>query len=151
LEPAKPYRISANATAGATTMAASGTITHPFAMIGLDLDIVADGRNAQELFPILGIPAPPTRPYHLTGKLNRAAGVWQLGSFTGTVDDSDLSGSLRFETRRDRLFVSGDLTSKSLDIEDLGLMLGADGGKNAAVANQAVKDPLLPATPLNLD
>jgi uncharacterized protein involved in outer membrane biogenesis len=149
LESAKPYRLSANATAGATTMAASGTVTHPFATIGLDLDIVADGQNAQELFPILGIPAPPTPAYHLTGKLNRA-GVWQLDSFAATVGDSDLAGSLRFETRRDRLFVSGSLTSKSLDIQDLGLIVGADG-RNMAIVKPALRDVLLPDAPLNLD
>jgi AsmA family protein len=161
-ETTKPYDVDATASVGKTKVHVVGTVTDPFKLTDMNLKMTADGDNAQDLYPIFGIPAPPTPPYHLTGVLDRDGKAWLFKNFAGTVGKSDLEGSLRFETEnRKRIFVGGNLTSKNLDFADMGLLVGAPGGTTGdrpvsdtqkAMAQQREKsDRVLPDTPLNLD
>jgi uncharacterized protein involved in outer membrane biogenesis len=161
-ETKKPYDIDARASVGKTRIAVIGTVTNPFKLTDMNLKLTADGDNAQDLYPIFGIPAPPTPPYHLTGTLDRDGKTWLFKNFAGTVGKSDLEGSLRYETEnRKRIFVGGNLTSKNLDFSDLGLLVGAPGSTEGgrpvsdtqkAMAQQRDKsDRVLPDTPLNFD
>jgi uncharacterized protein involved in outer membrane biogenesis len=161
-ETTKPYDLDATASVGKTRVRVAGTVTNPFKLTDINLKMTADGDNAQDLYPIFGIPAPPTPPYHLTGTLDRDGKAWLFKNFAGTVGKSDLEGSLRFETEnRQRIFVGGNLNSKNLDFSDLGLLVGAPGSTDAgrpvsdtqkAMAREQGKtDRVLPDTPLNLD
>jgi uncharacterized protein involved in outer membrane biogenesis len=161
-ETKKPYDIDAKASVGKTKVSVVGTVTNPFQLTDMNLKMTADGDNAQDLYPIFGIPAPPTPPYHLTGTLDRDGKAWLFKKFAGKVGKSDLEGSLRYETEdRKRILVSGDLTSKNLDFSDLGLLVGAPGattGDRPVSDTQKVlkkkmdaSDRVLPDTPLNLD
>ena len=124
----KPYDLDATASVGKTKVRVVGTVTDPFRLTDMNLKMTAEGDNAQDLYPIFGIPAPPTPPYHLTGTLDRDGKAWLFKNFAGTVGKSDLEGSLRFETEnRARIFVGGTLNSKNLDFSDLGLLVGAPG------------------------
>jgi len=161
-ETTKPYDLDATASVGKTKVHVVGTVTDPFKLTDMNLKMTADGDNAQDLYPIFGIPAPPTPPYHLTGVLDRDGKAWLFKNFTGTVGKSDLEGSLRFETEnRKRIFVGGTLNSKNLDFSDLGLLVGAPGATSGdrpvsdtqkAMERQVEKsDRVLPDTPLNFD
>jgi uncharacterized protein involved in outer membrane biogenesis len=161
-ETRKPYDLDATASVGKTKVHVVGTVTNPFKLTDMNLKMTADGDNAQDLYPIFGIPAPPTPPYHLTGILDRDGKAWLFKNFAGTVGKSDLEGSLRFETEnRKRIFVGGTLNSKNLDFSDLGLLVGTPGGTTGdrpvsdtqkAMERQVEKsDRVLPDTPLNLD
>jgi uncharacterized protein involved in outer membrane biogenesis len=156
-----PYDLDAAASVGNTRMRVAGTVLDPFKLTDMNLKLVADGENAADLYPIFGIPAPATPPYHLEGTLDRDGKAWLFKNFSGTVGASDLAGSLRFEPARKRLFVGGKLTSKNLDFADLGLLVGAPG---ATEGNRPVSDVqrdlahrmaatgrVLPDAPLNLD
>jgi AsmA family protein len=161
-ETKKPYDVNATASVGKTKVSVAGTVTDPFKLTDMDLKMTAAGDNAQDLYPIFGIPAPPTPPYHLAGTLDRDGKAWLFKNFTGTVGKSDMEGSLRFETEnRKRIFVGGTLNSKNLDFADLGLLVGAPGGTTGdrpvsdtqkAMEQQREKsDRVLPDAPLNLD
>jgi uncharacterized protein involved in outer membrane biogenesis len=161
-ETKKPYDLDATASIGKTRVSVAGTVTDPFRLTDMNLKMTADGDNAQDLYPIFGIPAPPTPPYHLAGTLDRDGKAWLFKNFTGTVGKSDLEGSLRFETEnRKRIFVGGTLNSKNLDFADLGLLVGAPGGTTGdrpvsdtqkTMEQQREKsDRVLPDAPLNLD
>lgn len=161
-ETKKPYDIDAKASVGKTKVSVVGTVTNPFQLTDMNLKMTADGDNAQDLYPIFGIPAPPTPPYHLTGILDRDGKAWLFKKFAGTVGKSDLEGNLRFETEnRKRIFVGGDLTTKNLDFADLGLLVGAPGAttgdrpvsdtQKALKKEMDASDRVLPDTPLNLD
>ncbi len=137
-------------------------MTDPFKLTDMNLKMTADGDNAHDLYPIFGIPAPATPPYHLTGTLDRDGAAWLFKKFAGTVGKSDLEGSLRFETEnRKRIFVGGDLKSKSLDFADLGLLVGAPGAtsgdrpvsetQKAMAQKQEQTGRVLPDAPLDLD
>jgi uncharacterized protein involved in outer membrane biogenesis len=132
----KPYDVDLKSTVGDTKVAIVGTVTDPFKLTDMLVKLTAEGDNAEELYTIFGIPAPPTPPYRLTGTVDRDGDDWIFKNFSGTVGNSDLSGSLRFAPKRIRMFVSGNLDSKHLNFADLGLLVGAPGstapGKNAS-------------------
>ena len=161
-ETTKPYDIDAAASVGKTKVSIVGTVTNPFKLTGMLLKLTADGDNAQDLYPMFGIPAPPTPPYHLVGTLDRDGKAWLFKNFNGTVGKSDLEGSLRFETEnRKRIFVGGNLISKNLDFADLGLLVGAPGAtsgdrpisdaQKVLQKEQDASDRILPDAPLNFD
>jgi uncharacterized protein involved in outer membrane biogenesis len=161
-ESTKPYDVDAAASVGKTKISIVGTVTNPFKLTDMNLKLTADGDNAEDLYPIFGIPAPPTPPYHLTGTLDRDGKAWLFKKFAGTVGKSDLEGSLRFETEgRKRIFVGGNLESKNLSFADLGLLVGAPGSTEAgrpvsdtqkAIAKKVEETGrVLPDAPLNLD
>jgi uncharacterized protein involved in outer membrane biogenesis len=161
-ETTKPYDIDAVASVGKTKVSIAGTVTNPFKLTDMNLKLTADGDNAEDLYPIFGIPAPSTPPYHLAGTLDRDGKAWLFKAFTGTVGKSDLEGSLRFETEdRKRIFVGGNLDSKNLDFADLGLLVGAPGstaaGRPVSDTQKALAQKMqetgrvLPDAPLNLD
>jgi uncharacterized protein involved in outer membrane biogenesis len=156
-----PYDVDASASVGNTRVSIAGTITNPFKLTGLNLKATADGQNAGDLYPIFGIPAPSTPPYHLTGTVDRDGNTWLFKNFTGTVGKSDLEGSLRFKTENQRVFVGGDLVSKNLDFADLGLLVGAPGStatgrpvsdtQKRLAREQEESGRVLPDAPLNLN
>jgi uncharacterized protein involved in outer membrane biogenesis len=161
-ETTKPYEVDATASVGNTKISIVGTVTDPFKLTDMNLKVTAQGDNAQDLYPIFGIPAPPTPPYKLAGRLDRDGKAWLFKDFTGTVGKSDLEGSLRFETKEQRrIFVSGNLQSKNLDFADVGLLVGApgstDSGRPVSDAQKSIAKHLestgrvLPDAPLNLD
>src|SRR5690606_34268569 len=94
------------------------------------------------------------------GRLIRDDNVWRYEGFEGTVGDSDLGGSARITTGRERLLFEGDLHSDLLDFDDLGGFVGAapdsDGDETgnaeleAAAAERAAEGRLLPDTPYDL-
>jgi uncharacterized protein involved in outer membrane biogenesis len=158
----KPYDVDATASVGKTKVKIVGTVTNPFQLTDMNLKLTADGDNAANLYPLFGIPAPSTPPYHLAGTLDRDGKAWLFKSFSGTVGKSDLEGSLRFETEgRKRIFVGGNLESKNLNFADLGLLVGAPGSTEAgrpvsdtqkAIARKVEETGrVLPDAPLNLD
>mgnify|MGYP000197207416 CR=1 FL=1 len=83
------------------------------------------GENLREVYDFTGIPAPDTSPYDLTLDLARVDDVWQARNIEGVVGDSDLSGQLDYDTGRERPFVDAELTSDSLDFNDIGMLIGA--------------------------
>ncbi|MHA6287492.1 AsmA family protein [Maricaulis sp. CAU 1757] len=91
------------------------------------------GRNFAEFAALLSLTAPDTPPFRMSGDLVRDGRAWRFEPFTGAVGDSDLAGSMvaDFSGRRPRLVA--DLHSERLDLDDLGVAIGApssvDGGE----------------------
>jgi uncharacterized protein involved in outer membrane biogenesis len=126
----RPYAVDVSTQLGRMRLHGKGTITDPVKMTGLDVQLTVEGENAAELYRYLGIPAPQTPPYRLSGQLDRNGKAWLFKSFSGTVGQSDLQGSLRFDTGGPELGIFGNLVSKNLNLVDLGFVVG--------VANQPV-------------
>jgi AsmA family protein len=155
----QPYKVTIDATAGRTHATAQGTVVDPLKLAGLNLQTTLEGDNVADLFPIAGIAAPDTPPYKLHGTLLRKEKVFTYRNFQGTVGDSDLAGTLDFDTGRERLLISGDLVSKQLKLKDLGLVVGAPAGtssqlgtnaeQRAVAARYRASDRVLPDAPLD--
>jgi AsmA family protein len=106
-------------------------VDHPLNYTGLDIDIdvTLQGPDLEELSELLKLPLPGTTPYKLAGKVTyqEQEKRWNLVALRGTVGDSDVQGDVS-ELSGERPTVVGDLKSKSLDLDDLGVLVGAPPG-----------------------
>ncbi len=157
----KPYPLDLSIKMGATEISFKGTLTEPVKMTGIDADLNIKGNNMADLFYLTGIPLAPTPPYSLDGHLSKEGEVWAYNGFKGRVGDSDLSGDMTYDVSGERGMMKAELTSKLLDMDDLGGFIGlaptTDKGEAAApeqkklAQEQAQSERLLPDVPINLD
>ena len=61
------------------------------------------------------------------GRLTHRDSDWRYEKFAGRIGNSDVAGSLRFTEGPDRPRVQGELTFKTLDLADLGPVVGRTG------------------------
>lgn len=144
------YPLTVEASFGNTRVMAKGTVTSLLKIDAADLQLVLRGNNLADLFPLLGMALPATPAYTTEGRLVHDAKVWRYDQFSGRVGASDIAGSLEVATVSDTPFLSGDLNSKLLDMDDLGLVVGLRPGSVAqAVTSPAAGERVLPDLPFN--
>lgn len=137
----RPYPLKVDATIGKTSLQADGTITSLIKFSAIDMDLKLRGDSVDQLYPLLGIALPETRPYEIGGHVNHNAQMWIYEKFSGRMGKSDIAGSLQLDTGGKRPFLRGELQSKLLNFADLGPVIGSrtkkdskDSKKNVAVA-----------------
>lgn len=155
-----PYPIDTTITVGKTEAQLKGSIDDPLKLKGLNLAMKIKGANAAELFDIVGMALPPTPPYDVTGQLDYTGKVWTFTKFKGRLGDSDLSGSLTWDTSRDRPLLTGDFVSQTLDFKDLGGFIGAaptpetgdtvSAEQREKAAEREASRYIIPDTPLDI-
>jgi len=145
----KPYPIKAEATIGQTGSRIEGSVAEPVKLDGVDLSVELHGDDLAEVFPILGIPTPRTRPYSLAGHLSREGQVWRFGGMTGKVGESDLSGTVVVDLGGERPKVTADLTSRRLAALDLAGFIGASPRGSGDYPTEGWGH-VIPATPVNV-
>lgn len=127
---------------------------------GLRGEMEMHGRNFAELAGLFGLAAPDTPPFSFTGNVRHEAGIWNFSPFQGVVGDSDLAGALAAEFGRERPLLIANITSESLDFDDLGVVIGAPSSVDRTVANNEQRiantafersDRLIPNARLDLD
>lgn len=157
----KPYPLKLAIDFGQTSVDVNGQVDDPFKLEGINLEMKLKGPDLAEIFPILGVPAPPTPPYSLKGHLTHKGDVWQLQKMTGIVGDSDLSGDVKIDYGPKRPFLTANLVSNTLDFDDLGPIVGippATDGNEAASPQQEktakaleAQGELFPDVPLKME
>ncbi len=93
------------------------------------------GENFASFASLLGLAAPDTPPFTLSGDLAHEGDVWSFGPFDGRVGDSDLSGEMAADFSDERPLLTADLTSALLDFDDLGVIIGAPSDVQTGNAN----------------
>jgi uncharacterized protein involved in outer membrane biogenesis len=130
----QPYPLNIALTAGDIRMRVAGSIAEPRALQGLNLELEIAGNDLSELFPLTGIPIPPSPPYQLSGRLERKGTAWVFKSFAGKLGDSDMRGDVAVDFGRQRPQIRGEVVSKLLDLKDLAGFIGAsEGGPDAKI------------------
>lgn len=139
-----PYPIKITATLGTTKASIDGTLIDPLHFDSEEVDFQLEGSDLALLYPIAGVPLPPTPAYKLSGYLSHSGDVWTFKRFKGKVGDSDLSGYFSVDRGRTTQLITADLVSQNLDLKDLAGIIGA---------NSAAKPggKMLPTEPFNLD
>lgn len=125
---AMPYPLDVRLVAGDFRANVAGTIGDPLAFEGLNLDLDIAGDNLSNLFPLTGIPIPPSPPYRLFGRLERSGTKWVFKDFSGLMGSSDMRGTVATDLSGRRPKVEGDVVSKLLDLKDLAGFIGASEG-----------------------
>ena len=101
---------------------------------------------------------PTTPPFELRSHLTGEAKRWNLSDLNGTIGDSDIQGEARVMLGGERPSLEAELTSSKLDLDDLGLLVGApaDPGETASpeqqreAAEAAAREGVLPDKPFDL-
>lgn len=120
----EPYPLKAEARIGGTAAKVDGKITGLVGLTGIDTAIQLSGKSMDELYKVFGVAFPSTPAYNTSGRLIRNGAITRYENFTGTVGESDLAGTLQVDTGGKRPFMQGDLTSKLLNLADLGPAVG---------------------------
>jgi AsmA family protein len=157
--PASRYPLDVSLSAGESHATARGTVDRPLKYTGLDVDVdlTLQGPDLEKLGELLKLPLPGTPPYKLAGKITHQEEKkrWNFVALRGTVGDSDIQGDVSLELSAERPTVVADLNSKALDLDDLGVLVGAPPGtgpgetaskeqKQKAAHEAAAKAPVLP-------
>ncbi len=146
----KPYPIKVEAAIGKTKGKIEGSIAEPVKLEGVDLSVALSGDDLSDVFPILGIPTPKTRPYSIAGHLGREGTVWRFDGMNGKVGESDLSGTVAVDTGGGKPKITGDLTSKKLAAVDMAGFIGASPEGKGDYPTKT-PDRIIPATPVPLE
>jgi len=145
-EPGHPYPVNLEAQNGPTVITLKGTIERPLQLAGANLDLFLRGKNLAALYPLTGVPLPPSAAYTLKGKLDYSGERIRFLDFAGVVGKSDLGGNLDVDLKREKRLVSAELHSKSVDMADLAGFTGAKPRKPTTNDHWRV----LPDKPINL-
>jgi uncharacterized protein involved in outer membrane biogenesis len=138
------YPIKAILTLGKTRASISGTLLDPLHLKKEKVNFVLEGSDLAQLYPIIGVPFPPTPPYRLSGHLNHTGSIWTFEHFEGKVGNSDLTGDLSVDLNKSPQLITADLKSRSLEIKDLSGFIGVD-------LVSGPRNRVLPTKPFNLE
>ncbi|MEQ8266805.1 MAG: AsmA family protein [Parvibaculum sp.] len=130
-EASKPYPVDLEARNGGTRVSIKGHVRNLLDFEGADVALEVEGQDLANLEPLIGVPLAPTPPYSLKGRLDYAERKIRFRDFTGTVGQSDLSGTFAVDPGEERPRVTADLKSKRVVLADLGGFIGAAPGKDS--------------------
>ncbi len=143
-----------------TRITVAGTLPGATRFDGAPLTVTVAGRNLQTPGRLFGIVLPATRPYALRAVMTKDGQRYHFRRVAGRFGDSDIAGDLRVTAPADaddKLRLDGDLSSRVLDILDVGPLLGysperldAEGGKGA-ITVEAGRPRVLPDAPLAIE
>jgi AsmA family protein len=154
----EPYPIDLDVTFGGTKLTAKGKVADPFQWADPDVDLTLAGPDLSEIYPLLGIPGPPTPPYRISGKLERDPGVWKFVKTRWRAGDSDLAGDIFIDQRKKPEFLTAKLHSNNLAFKDLAPLVGAAPASGTMNRKQAqtqqelqARGELFPNVPLHVE
>ena len=151
-DPDVPYSVDLSITLGDTTATIEGTLTQPLELAGVDLSLSIEGDNMANVFPITGLPLPPTPPYELKGDLTRDGNRWRFAGFEGRLGESDLAGTIGVDLGEDPLRFDADLQSEKLDFDGLAGFIGAPTEDDSEEQPSETEDGrVIPDQPIDLE
>ena len=136
-----PFPLKVEARIGDTRVKVDGTITGLVGFKAIDTQVTLSGKSMEELYSIVNVALPSTKPYTTTGHLVRDGTVVRYENFTGKVGGSDIAGTLQVDTAGKRPFMQGELRSRVVDLGDLGVIVGTDEPKEDGVLPDKPFDP----------
>lgn len=145
-----PYPIKASGMLGSTKVSIEGNLLDPLHFKAAQLNFTLAGNDLAQLYPIIGVPFPPTPAYKLSGFLDHIGEMWTFRHFKGTVGQSDISGNFAVDRSQQPQMITADLVSKQLVMKDLAGFIGARPGLPSG-GNPPPGGKVLPTEPFNLE
>ncbi|MFC4258843.1 AsmA family protein [Marinobacter lacisalsi] len=152
-DPDRPYTLDLSSDIVDSRIEIRGAILRPLALKGLDLRLHLEGPNPHRLTRLLGLPLPELPRYSVSGDLTLENERWAFTNLAGEIGNSDVGGQIFFDTGSRPPQLSAELNSRSLELEDLGGLVGKDpesSGTNGA-ADASGDRFVLPDDPLLSD
>ena len=107
-----------------TSINAEGQVADVRNLSHIDAKVSISGPSLGTLYPTLPLALPDTPPYRATGHLVRDGDVYTYTGFSGVIGNTDMAGDARFERRKPRPLLTATVKSRSLDLADLGPLVG---------------------------
>lgn len=123
-ESTTPFALQTDVKLAQTRVRAQGTVTNLLKPSAVDMHLEINGPSLAQLYPFLYLPLPESPPYHAAGQLQIQGDHYAYRNFTGTIGKSDISGDAQYLMRRPRPKLSATLSSRTLDLNDLGPLIG---------------------------
>jgi uncharacterized protein involved in outer membrane biogenesis len=144
VDPHKPYVFTTDVTAGDLALKVEGSIPKPFDLAAYEAKFTLSGDDLADAYYLTNLALPNTSKYRLAGTLRHHGNEFRIEDFHGTVGSIDLSGQMTIALGKERPKLTAQLTSNSLNIEDLAPTVGAKlPAKSGLAAN-----PSTPPTPV---
>src|SRR5690606_31786388 len=106
-----PFPLHGMVSVGETTIGIEGSVTKPQQLASLDVRLSLAGNSMADLYPLIGVTLPNTPPYstegRLIGMLEGDDDKWRYEDFKGIVGESDVQGTLEYQQREPRSFLTG--------------------------------------------
>jgi uncharacterized protein involved in outer membrane biogenesis len=128
-----------------TLVAVDGTVAKPGRAAGLDVDVALEGPNLDRLGEILQLSLPTTPPFDLQSGLTHDDNRWNLNDLNGTIGDSDIHGHATIVLGGERPTLEAELTSRKLDFDDLGLLVGAPADVDETLSERQRREAAMEA------
>lgn len=139
------------ARAAANVITVGGTLPSLADIEDVPLRTTARGANLATLLNIIGVVIPETRDYRLSANMVKSGDAYAFTGLRGTFGDSDLAGKFTADASGERLLLTADLATRTLDIIDAAPFIGynpdtvaAKGAMAAAAETGAAPARLLP-------
>ena len=120
-----PYPVDLDVAYGSTKLKAKGTVQDPFKFTGANLELSLTGQNLADIFPLLGIPGPPTPPYRIAGQVTREGDIWKVADMKLHSGNTDLVGDVTIDQGSKPPRLTAHLVSPDLHFADLAPLIGA--------------------------
>jgi AsmA protein len=145
-----PYPLTLDGSLGPTGIHLDGSITGLLTFNAVDMRMTVRGDSLAQLYPVLGIVFPATHSYVTQGHLLHTGNAWRYQEFSGRVGTSDLAGFVEVLTGGNRAGLTAELHSELLNLDDLGVLVGARPDRVApAGAPPQANNRVLPDIPFN--
>ncbi|WP_294299499.1 AsmA family protein [uncultured Sphingomonas sp.] len=139
------------ARAAGNVITVGGTLPSLADIEDVPLRTTARGANLATLLNIIGVVIPETRDYRLSANMVKSGDAYSFTGLRGTFGDSDLAGKFTADASGERLLLTADLATRTLDIIDAAPFIGynpdtvaAKGAMAAAAETGAAPARLLP-------
>jgi uncharacterized protein involved in outer membrane biogenesis len=156
LKPNQPYGFDSDIRAADTHVITNGVLSKPFDFGQVKAAMTVSGGDFANLYDLTGLALPNTPPYRLSGDLVRNGTRYSFTRVHGRVGASDLAGDFKVDRIEGRPNLKADLHSHSLNIYDLGSLVGAPKpGAGAALdkaqaAQRRAEGRMMPDATLNV-
>ncbi|MCU0585781.1 MAG: AsmA family protein, partial [Desulfobacterales bacterium] len=107
-------RFELEASAAGAVLTAAGSMTGSPEGLRVEAAARLGGSRLERLGALMGASLPPVPAYELRGTLAHAAGLYELRDLSARLGGSRLSGSLRWEEKRPRPLLTGNLSLERL-------------------------------------
>jgi uncharacterized protein involved in outer membrane biogenesis len=121
-----PFPIKGNLKAGTTRLKVEGTIADVVNISAIDVKLEIAGQTLASLYPFLLLPLPASPPYDFRGHLVQKGNRYAIDDLTGKIGSTDIAGSGAYVQKQPRPLLTAKLSSKLLDIADLGPVIGIE-------------------------
>ncbi|MES2337909.1 MAG: AsmA family protein [Pseudomonadota bacterium] len=139
------------ARAAGNDITVAGTLPSLADIEDVPLKTTARGGNLASLLGIIGVVVPDTRTYRASATMVKSGDVYRFTGLRGRFGNSDMAGRFAADASGERLMMTADLRTRSLDIVDAAPFIGynpdtvaARGAVAAAAETGAAPARLLP-------